>query len=56
MLTGESLWFREIGEMLSEKYSPMGYPVPTAEAKYCLVKFFSMFNTAAATAAKYWGR
>lgn len=44
MLTGESLWFRDIGEMLAEKYGPMGYPVPTLEAKYCFVKFFSLFS------------
>ena len=56
MLTGESLWFRDIGAMLSEKYGPMGYPVPTTEAKYCFVKFFSMFSQEAAAATKYWGR
>jgi hypothetical protein len=29
--------------------------IKTAEAKYCMVKFFAIFITGAAFAVKYWG-
>ena len=34
----------------------MGYTIPTAEAKYCLVKFIGFFRADAARIAVYWGR
>ena len=56
MLTGESLWLIKIGEIISERYSPMGFPVQTKESNYWLVKFFALFKKEAATIVKYWGR
>ena len=45
MLIGDSIWFRDIGAILHEKYGPQGYTIPTTEAKYCMVKFVSFFNS-----------
>jgi len=56
LLFGEALWFRDLAAMLHEKYAPQGYRIPTAEAKYCLVKFFSLFNREAAAVVRFWGR
>lgn len=41
--------------MLSEKYTPMGYPVPTEEASYCLIRCVAVFDSGAAGIVKDWG-
>ena len=51
-----TVWFREFGRILHDEFAPMGYPVPTAEAKYCLIRFASFFSSEAAAIAKLWGR
>ena len=56
ILSGRPAWFREIGEILQGHFGPMGYNIPTAEAKYCLVKFVGFFRSDAAKIAAYWGR
>ena len=56
LLLGRSLWMREIAEILHRNFSGMGYAIPTAEAKYCLVKFIGYFRSDAAKIAAYWGR
>ena len=50
-----SIWFKEIGEILQQRYGPMGYKVPTKESKYFWIKFFSYFRRDLAYIVKYWG-
>ena len=50
-----SIWMREVGAILQEKYGPMGYKVPTKESKYCWIKVFSYFRRDVVWIAKYWG-
>ena len=56
LLMDKSLWMREIGEILHRNFGDMGYTIPTAEAKYCFVKFIGFFRADAAKIASYWGR
>lgn len=46
ILVSKSLWFREIGEILHAEYGQY-YKVTTNEAKYCLIKFASVFSKSA---------
>ncbi len=39
----EILWMREIAAKLRAEYGDKGYDIPTAEAKYCFIKFMSFF-------------
>jgi hypothetical protein len=47
---------REIAEKLNTVFGPQGYTIPTAEAKYCFVKFMSFFMADVADIAKRWGK
>ena len=54
ILSGEMKWMREIAEILRNHYPD--YPIPTSEARFCLVKFIGFFRSDAAKIAKYWNR
>lgn len=56
LLSNQSMWMREIGEVLHRNFSPMGYNIPTNEAKYCFIKFAGWFRADAKKIATYWGR
>ena len=56
LLCNRTLWMREIGQTLNEQFAHLGYTIPTAESRYCLVKFFGYFRADAAKVAVYWGR
>jgi len=47
---------REIAAHLHNHFGGQGYAVPTAEAKYCLVRFFSFFMPAARGIVRMWGK
>ena len=55
IVTCGSIWLKEIGAILQERYGPMGYNVPTKESKYFWIKFFSYFRRDLAYIVKYWG-
>lgn len=52
----EVIWMREIAAHLNNSFGGQGYSIPTAEAKYCFVKFISFFRAEARGIARMWGK
>ena len=56
LLTAQTLWMTELGGILSNHFTPLGYTIPSTEAKFCLVRFAGFFSAQAAKIASLWGK
>lgn len=45
ILCSESMWFKEVAEIIQEEFKPQGYKVSLCEVPYWLLKFFSFFSS-----------